>query len=466
MKRFIKNTVVMAGGTAGSQLLLLAATPIITRLYTPQDFGVLAIYIGLLSLFCVIASFRYEMAIPIAEKDDEAIDLVFLSLIFVGITVLLSCILIGIFGEEISIFLKVPILEKLLWFLPLGIFFVSTYQIFNRYALRKKLFKSIAITRVSQSVTILTIQLLAYKLGAISLLIAQSCGQGVGSFTLSKGVLAQLKLSSKKKIISVAKKYCRFPLYSSWAGLLNTSGTQLPPLAFASLFSPQVAGYYALAFGLVTAPISLLANAIGSVFLSDAASAWRNGSLGAKINLIHDKLANVAMPIVITLFFVMPDMFTWIFGAQWTNAGYFAQWMLLWIYLVFVTSPLSTTYEVIGKQVEYLIFQLSLFTVRLCSILYGAYINDLKYTIVIFSLSSAFCWLIFLLRMYSLIGLRISGMLIASSKALLIGFICSIPCLLGVFMKAEMEIMIGLIITSLIICGVNALFTMKAVVKG
>lgn len=461
MKRFVKNTAVMAGGVAGSQLLLLLATPIITRLYTPQDFGILAVYIGLLGLFSVISSFRYEMAIPIVEKDDEAIDLVFLSLILVSLTSLISCILIIVFGETIAIFLKVPRLESLLWLLPVGVCFVGTYQIFNKYALREKLFKNIAITRISQSVAILTIQLLAYKLGAVALLTAQSIGQGTGALTLSKGVFSRLRLSNRRKIISVAKKYRRFPLYSSWAGLLNTLGSQLPPLAFASLFSSQVAGYYALAFGLVTAPISLLANAIGSVFLSDAANAWRNGGLGAKIDFIHDKLANVAMPIIITLVFVMPDIFTWVFGAQWTTAGYFAQWMLPWIYLVFVTSPVSTTYEVIGKQSEYLIFQFSLFIVRLCAILYGAHLNDLKYTIVLFSLSSAVCWLIFLLRMYALIGLRIRHAVIATAKAFVVGIICAAPCLLGVLLNVEMKILIGLIIISLLICGINAFFTMK-----
>jgi len=466
MKRFIRNTAVMAGGAAGSQLLLIIATPIITRLYTPKDFGILAIYIGILALFCVIASFRYEMAIPIPERDEEAIDLVFLSLILVGFTALISCLLIGIWGGSIAIFLQEPRLKELFWLLPLGVLFVGTYQILNKYAIREKLFKSVAVTRINQSITILIIQLLGYKLGAMALILAQSIGQGAGAFTLSKGVFSRLKSSNRRRIISVAKKYRRFPLYSSWAGLLNTSGAQLPPLAFASLFSSQVAGYYTLAFGLVTAPITLLASAVGNVFLSDAAKAWREGSLGTTISFVHDKLANMAMPVIITLVFVIPDIFVWVFGEQWATAGLFAQWMLPWIYLVFVTAPLSTTYEVIGKQSEYLIFQFTLFIVRLFAILYGAYLNDLKFTIVIFSLSSALCWLFFLLRLYALIGLRIIDNTIVTIKAFRVGIFCAAPCLLGVILNAEMKILFGLIIISLLICGINAFFTMKTAVRG
>ncbi|WP_032870866.1 oligosaccharide flippase family protein [Acinetobacter sp. 1000160] len=466
MKRFIRNTAVMAGGAAGSQLLLVIATPIITRLYTPQDFGVLAIYIGILALFCVIASFRYEMAIPIPERDEEAIDLVFLSLILVGFTALISCLLIGIWGESIAFFLQEPRLKGLFWLLPLGVLFVGTYQILNKYAIREKLFKSVAVTRINQSITILIIQLLGYKLGAMALILAQSIGQGAGAFTLSKGIVSRLKSSNRRRIISVAKKYRRFPLYSSWAGLLNTSGAQLPPLAFASLFSSQVAGYYTLAFGLVTAPITLLASAVGNVFLSDAAKTWREGSLGTTISFVHNKLANMAMPVIITLIFVIPDIFAWVFGERWATAGLFAQWMLPWIYLVFVTAPLSTTYEVIGKQSEYLIFQFTLFIVRLCAILYGAYLNDLKYTIVLFSLSSALCWLFFLLRLYALIGLRIRDTAIVTIKAFRVGIFCAAPCLLGVILNAEMKILLGLIIISLIICGINAFFTMRAAVRG
>lgn len=466
MKRFIKNAAVMASGAAGAQLLLLIATPIITRLYTPQDFGILAVYIGLLALVSVIASFRYEMAIPVPENDDEAIDLVILSLILVGLTAILSSILIAIFGENIALLLKMPKLEELLWLLPLGVCFVATYQVFNKYAIREKLFKNIAITRITQSITILSIQLIGYKLGAISLILAQSIGQGAGALTLSKGLFSRLKLSNKKNIISAAKKYRRFPLYSSWAGLLNTSGAQLPPLAFASLFSSQVAGYYALAYAMVTAPITLLANAVGSVFLSDVANDWRNGSLGTTISFVHEKLANIAMPVLMTLIFVLPDIFAWMFGAQWITAGYFAQWMLPWIYLVFVTAPLSTTYEVIGKQSEYLIFQFSLFTVRLCSILYGAHLNDLKYTIVLFSLSSAICWLVFLFRMYALIGLHIKHAVMPTVKAFMVGIFCASPCLLGVFLNVDMKILVGLIITALFISGMNAFFIMKNIVRG
>lgn len=466
MKRFVKNAAVMAGGSAGAHLLLLIATPVITRLYTPQDFGILAVYIGLLALFCVIASFRYEMAIPVPEKDDEAISLVFLSLILVVLTAIFSCILIAIFGESIVILLKIPKLEELLWLLPLGVFFVGIYQIFNKYAIREKLFKNIAVTKITQSITVLTIQLLGYKIGVMSLILAQSIGQGAGALTLSKGLFSRLKLSNKRNIISVAKKYRRFPLYSSWAGLLNTSGAQLPPLAFAALFSSQVAGYYTLAYAMVSAPITLLANAVGSVFLSDAANAWRNGSLGRSISLVHDKLANMAMPVVITLVFVLPDVFVWVFGAQWATAGYFAQWMLPWIYLVFVTAPLSTTYEVIGKQSEYLIFQSSLFIVRLCAILYGAYLDDLKSTIILFSLSSAFCWLIFLLRLYILIGLRIKYSVVATLKAFVVGIFCAAPSLLGVLLNVEEKFLIGLIMVSLLISGINAFHTMKTVIRG
>ena len=138
MKRFVKNAAVMAGGSAGAQLLLLIATPVITRLYTPQDFGILAVYIGLLALFCVIASFRYEMAIPVPEKDDEAISLVFLSLILVVLTAIFSCILIAIFGESIVILLKIPKLEELLWLLPLGVFLL----VYIRYLINMQLEKN------------------------------------------------------------------------------------------------------------------------------------------------------------------------------------------------------------------------------------------------------------------------------------------------------------------------------------
>lgn len=466
MKGFLKNTAIMTAGAFGSQLLLVLITPLVTRLYSPRDFGLLSIYLSILSFCCAIASLRYEMAIVLPDNNDEANELVLLSLLLVIVNALIVYFIILVFGENIALLFNKAKLDNLFFMLPLGIFFVGSYQIFNKYAVRNKLFKAISLTRILQTITILIIQLVFFKLGAIALVAAQSFGQGAGSLNLSKNFFKKIKTTNKKNIFLVAKKYKRFPMYSTWASLLNTSGTQLPPIAFASLFSIQVAGAYSLAFTVLTAPIMLIGNAIGSVFLSDAASSLRNGELADKVNLIHNSLSKLSMPFAVTLILVVPDLFKYVFGSQWSLSGIFAQWMIPWVYLVFVTSPLSTTFEVMNKQSEYLIFQFLLFTVRLSAIFYGAYLKELTYAISLFALGSALCWLIFLLRLYRLIGLSITNYINSSFKSLLIGVLCSTPCLLGILLETDKILLFILTFISIIFCIVNARYSFKLIKKG
>ncbi|MCC5881193.1 MAG: oligosaccharide flippase family protein [Halomonas sp.] len=434
---FARGVSVLVGGTAGAQLLTLLAAPLLTRLYGPEDFGLLAVYGGLLALFTVVASGRYQLAIPLPETQREAAEVLALSLLLVSLTTLGALLLVGLGGRGLAELLGVPALTPWLWLLPLGVAFAGTYQAVTHWAVRTRAFSTIAATRIKQSLALLFIQLAASPIGAGGLLLGHAAGQGAGTLTLARPALRAIKEHRIGPVgmWSAARRYRKFPLFSTWSGLFNTLGKQLPPLLFAALFSPLAAGLYALAHRVLAMPMALIGEAVGKVFFASAAEAHRRGELGALVAKVHAVLAQVAMPPAIVLVLIGPDLFALVFGERWREAGEFARWMAPWLYLVFVTSPLSHLFSVLERQGQGLIFQTVMLVVRVAAIAIGAAADDLLLTVALFSLGSAACWIGFLGWVAYLTGNRLLTLALSTVTALLIGLGLLAPLIVVEFLE-------------------------------
>ena len=397
--KFARGVAVLAGGTAGAQLLMILAAPLLTRLYTPEDFGLLAVYSSLLSLFTVISSMRYQLAIPLPESDIEAAHVTLLSFFIVIFVTVASGIVVITAGSHIAHLLGTPKLAEFFWLLPLGVFLIGSYQVFNYWALRTKSFPTIAKTKISQTLATVTIQVAGFKFGGIALILGQASGQGAGTLTLARPAIKRPEFKSWQwsDLKVVAKKYRRFPLFSTWGGFANTASVQLPPLMFAALFSPAIAGFYALSHRVITLPSGLISNAIGNVFYSNAAEEYRKDQLQPLFESVLDKLVMLSIPMMIMLTFAAPVLFELVFGIEWKQAGVFAQWMSIWIGMTFVASPLSVLFTVLEKEIAGLLFQASMLVIRVIVIGIGYKLDDVLLTVIMFSFSSALMWFGFLL---------------------------------------------------------------------
>lgn len=396
--QFVRSVGVLVGGTASSQLLMIIAAPILTRIYSPEDFGIFAAYSGVLTLFAVVASMRYEFAILIPDNNKDAGNIVFLCLLIVLFTVLISSVFVYTYGTEFTTQLNVPRLDAYLWWLPVGVFFLGSYKVLNYWAIRQKNFRVIARTKIKQSVATLGMQLIAFAAGPVALISGQALGQGVGSLNL---VDAQLKLALFEKktfhdIFELAKRYRAFPLFSSWSAILDTIGSQLSVLMIVAYFSPAAAGLYMLSYKVLALPVVVAGTAIGNVFMSNVSGAYQEGRLGILAEKIYSKLAHIALPPMLTLALIAPDFFQWVFGSEWRQAGEFARWMSPWVFAVFVTLPLNSLFEVLEKQQYELAFRFSLCVTKITAVSIGALLANINLTIIIFSLGTAVCWFSYL----------------------------------------------------------------------
>ena len=395
---FVRSVAVLSSGTAGAQVLMLLAAPVLARLYTPEDFGLLAVFASVLSILSIVASLRYELAIPIADDDGVASHVVVLCLFTTVFMSLLTAVFVLLGGEWLVRVLNLSQLDNYLWLLPIGVILIGVYQALNYWAVREKAFTRISGTKITQSVTSLLVQLSCYKFGPLGLLAGYIVGQFAGTARLAKSFLANphLPKTSAIDVKNAVIRYKRFPQFSTWSGLVNTSGHQFAPLVLAAFFGVGVAGWYALANRVVAMPATLIGGAVGNVFFAHAAQAKRDNELASLVEAVQAKLIALALPVTIIFFLVGPEIFAWIFGKEWRIAGELARWLVFSSFAGFLISSLSTLFSVLERQKLGLLLQIGLFVSRVTALVIGVMLQDLVQAIMLYALGGVFGYCIYL----------------------------------------------------------------------
>lgn len=399
--RFARGVTVLASGTAAGQAIVVLASPVLTRLYTPDDFGVLAVYASFLGIVTVAASLRYQLAIPLPRSDGSAANILALSLICAGIVTAVIALIVTVFGDSIVVWTNTPMLAPYLWLLPVGVALGGAYQAFNYWAVRKRAFTRIAGTKLQQGGGMVATQIgLGFAhFGPLGLILGQVVGQAAGLTNLVRSAWREDRSALLRirgdRIRWAARRYRRFPYFSTWSAVANKAGSQLPLVLFAALFSPAVAGLYLLAHRVLSMPMSLLGQAIGQVFHSSAAEARRDNQLNAITLQSFSGLARIGVGPIMLIAITAPELFAFVFGAEWRDAGIYVQWMAPWLTIVFITSPLSNLVSVMERQVADLVFQVLLLVLRCTAIVIGAFMGGPVLAIALFSTTSFLVWMVF-----------------------------------------------------------------------
>lgn len=452
----VRNVAILTSGTTIAQTVVVLAAPVLTRLYSPNDFGLFAIYVGVIAVFSSVSSLRYELAIPLPEVDDDAAALVVLSLTCVLCVASFITVILLFFGEMVSVKLNAEALTSYLWLIPVGIVLAGAYQVFSYWHIRTKGFSILAQTKVAQSIGGVSMQLLGYGMGPVALLFGQVASQATGLTWLVRSAYQRRQGLFKgicvNQVRAQARRYRRFPLYSSWGGLFNVAGANLPPILFAALFSPAVAGLYALANRVLSMPMSLVGSAIGQVYFSKAAEARRDGSIGNLVSKVHDKLAQIAMPPVLFLVFVAPEMFSFIFGSEWRQAGIFVQWLTPMLYFQFIFAPIGQTLVVMERQELGTLLQGVMLLLRTLALVLGAWFGDVLLTVCLFGIASSIGYLLFLIVTMHITDVAWSEVTRATVIAFSWGVIAVFPLALAEFIQIKNQVlMLPFILISLTI---------------
>lgn len=389
---FLRSVSALVSAGVVGQAILLAIMPLVTRLYTPTDFGVAAVFGALLSTLLMATSLRYEMAIVLPRFDRQAQVIMRLALLLTLASAAIVLVIVAIWRAPISRMLRVPGLEGLLWVLPLAVVGAGVYRVFNFWAVRRRDFGLIARTRIWQPSANAATQVIAGILGSgpLGLIAGQVIGLIVGSKSLARGarVRARLDRTEWRRIRGAARRYARFPKFDVPAAMVDTLSQQLPNLLLALLFNPAVAGWYMLAERTIAAPMTLISQAVGQVVYAKSRDDAITGSLlTSTVKIVA--LLGLGVAVVGILFVPLaPMLFDHVFGREWENAGLYSAILFFGFAAQFVYSSISLTLPATNGQHLNLVIHVILLTVKLLALLYGYMQSNALAAIIAFALAT------------------------------------------------------------------------------
>ena len=389
---FSRNVITLITGTSIAQALPIATAPILTRIFSPEDFGLFAFYLAAVSILAIIATARYELAIILPNKRDDAYQITVMSCVITSVVSLITLVLIWILENEITELLNNASISNWLYWIPVSVFLTGTYQSFYYWFNREKGYRKMANSRIIQGSGMVFTQIgfgIFTKLAASGLVLGHVIGQMLSSFYMGKVFLRETRSEhnpKKLKQIALARRFKNFPKFLMIAHAMNLTSRQLPNIFFNILFTTAIAGFYMLIQRVIGGPLAIVGGAIGDVFRQEASRAYlENGECTNEYKNTFIKLLLISLMPFGIFIFVAPDLFALVFGEDWREAGIYAQILTPMFLLQFITNPLSAMFLIVEKQKLDLLWQSCLLTMTGAAFLIGYVFRDVILTITLFS---------------------------------------------------------------------------------
>ncbi len=375
---FTRNLATVMTGTSVAQALGVAAAPVLTRVYDPAAMGAFGFYLAVVSTVAIAACGRYDQAVVLPERDEDAASLLALSLWLALGTGLLVLLVMALAGGPILARAGVPDSWALRLLLPAGIASTAAFVALNAWAQRRKDFRGVAGSRMAQAAGTAGAQVgLGFVAGAGGLPGGHVLGNVLGGARLGwrtwreDGPVLRANASAAA-LRRQAAAHADFPRYAAPLGMLNTLSQQIPALLLPALFAPAVLGQYVLSYRVFSLPLSVVGQAFQQVFYQRAAQQHARG-LPLRPLLVKSYLGllAVSVPPALLLMAVAPPLFAWVFGPEWRVAGEYTRLLVPWLAVKFATSPATSLFAILGRQRLMFWYENATFVLRLAALLVG-----------------------------------------------------------------------------------------------
>ena len=372
----------LVSGNAVAQILHLVAVPILMLLYKPSDYGIYAVYLSAVAVLAVVAALRYDFAILVATSRRSVFSLLTLCIAMVGAwCALLAFVVISVASVETSD--PLPALSlRFLPFLPLGVGLNALYTLCLQFFTRNQQYKPLRNARIVYGgVTLLAQGTFFFVFRSpVGLILGEAFGRLVGVLFLSRHVVGDW-LSSRTivtihSIVVAARRYSRFPRYLVVVEFLSTISRNVPVTFFAIFFGTAVAGVYAQAQRLCGAPLTLLAHAVGRVFVGRLSSALRD-NMGTARSIFRDVSIRLVIMAVLAVAAIaaVATVLPLILGEDWNGIGPVLILLLPSFFAIFVASPIAPSLDVLNRQRLHLLWEVMRFGAVSGWIILGAHLG-------------------------------------------------------------------------------------------
>ena len=385
----------LVGGTTIVQIINVASSPLITRVYGPESFGILGIFLSLVSILVPLSSFGYDYAIVIPKHGNEGSALVKLSTLLAVAFALLLLVVLSFGSQSVAVHVGLHNHSDYLLLVPIAVLLGSLSQILTKWCIREKKFRLISLSSVYQVVLVVSLKLAVGILWpkAITLVLATLGGSGLRVALLKSGIgkgrvsVAHSLTTRHYNLRSTAKKYKDFPLFQVPTTLAGRVGDAAPVIVVAAILGPMSAGFFALARRMVALPSILVAESIGKVYRSSAAQALQQGeSLVAKLKTVTLGLVAFGLLPYGIIILWGPALFGFVFGNEWDSAGHLARWLALWYLVHIAAGPASESLLLTRRLQLRLLYAWIANGLKIGSIIIAARVSqDVLFTVIVFA---------------------------------------------------------------------------------
>ena len=385
---FNKNVLTLISGETIAQFLPILLSPILSRLYMPEDFGMYGLFISISVILGGIASAKYEMAIMLPKKDEDAIQIAVLSFFLVSSVTIISFVSI-VFIKYLFPISYLKDIEYWLFGIPVLIFLTGVNNILSYYNNRRKYFKNMRNATIFKSIIIsfLQVSIVFFKQGVTGLIIGYIVSIFVGNtilltaFSDRKNNFPKLKI---KKIKSIAYEYRKFPLYILPSSFAGTTHSQLPLFLLPLIDSFKTSGFFLFANKFIHLPTSLFSDSISKVLHQELVERKnKKQKLTPIVISTFKKLVLIGTLFTTIFYFASPFMFTFILGSNWTDSGLIAQKLSFVFFITFIVSPL-TVVPFVTLELYILTIWEYLHLVSCASIFFIYYATNINFDVFLF----------------------------------------------------------------------------------
>lgn len=387
--------VTLLSGGALSLVLTYGAQLVLTRLYTPEAFGVSDYFVMMVTVLLALVSLRYEDAVMVPESEEEASRIVLFAM-GLALAASLPLLAFALWSEPITRFLGIPELAPWFWLIPVALLITKASRLLEVWHGRQKKFRRITGAQVAAAGS-----MGAGRIGAAVALPGLGAGGLIGGFIVGQAASAAVLAPSAVRVniskpaagttslLAIARRYRRFAAYSAPAAALNAAFARLPTLMLPLFFPTAIVGFYGRAFVALAVPLGLIGNAVAQVFFVHAGEARRAGTIRSLTTQVHARLVMIGLMPSAAVMVAGPDLFAVVFGEPWRFSGTFMPYVAPWMFLTAVSAPLTRIFDVLERQGTDLASSVGMFALQAVALIAGGITGDLVLTLLLLGIAGA-----------------------------------------------------------------------------
>lgn len=387
--RYKRNIVRMVGARVISQLIPILVSPLLTRIYTPKEFGVFQVYFTVVSIIGIISNGRYALSILLPKQDEDSQVLALFSALLTALFTMLFCGVLCIFRNDFFVLLNIESIKQHLPLLVINVFFFGVNEVFFLLELRRKKYKKLVLNIIAHpSAMIISRVLFGFMgMGAYGLILSYLIGYILSVLLLLYKIEIRISLNVfKNRIKELAKRYINFPKFSLLSDGMQNLTNLSPIILLNKCFGSDIAGYFSLSDKILGSPLWFITSSVGDVYRQEASEQFRlKGSCeDIFVKTVRSLFFFGIVPFLL-IFLIVPLLIPFVFGSDWTMTGTFVRIFSLMYFTAFLANPILYTVNILDKQKYSVVFQIMKLVSILIAFIVGVYFKNFIMTLVVWS---------------------------------------------------------------------------------